>query len=755
MRRHFVRNLLFIVTCFLVMGASLFALRTVAVRANMNQRMTLQAQTVPLLRNAQLVRSADVNQSLNLSIGLQLRNAANLDALLSALYDPQSPQYHQYLSPDQFTQLFAPTVDQVQQVTNYLQSQGMTVTGVAANNLFIDATTNVAQAQQTFHVQINTYEKGSRAFYANAQPPSVPTSVGSLIASINGLDNSVQAQPLYQRLAQRQYGNNPGPTGGFSPKDLASAYNATALQNNGILGDNQTIALFELDGYQQSDVQQYFQYYGLGSPTINNVYVDNFNGNPGQGAIEAELDIEVVAGMAPHANQIVYEGPNTTQGLNDTYNKIVTDNKAQVVSISWGLCESASGAAELLALDTIFKQGAAQGISFIAASGDSGAYDCQDTNLGVDSPASDPYVTSVGATNLQTNNGAYGSESVWANSSQTQRGPKGVGSGGGLSNTFQRPNWQAGAGVNQYNSNYREVPDVSAMGDPATGYSVYCTVSNSGCSPNGWMSVGGTSASAPFWAGTLLLVNQYLKQQGKSIIGHANPVLYMLFNTQQQYPPFHDITSGGNLYYSATTGYDVASGLGSPDIYNIARDLANGPAPTPAPTATPSPTPVPPPAALIKNGDFESGEADLWQEKSSAGYEMVNAYNAHGGQYSVYFCGYAGCNDQIWQSFTVPNNYKKLTLTYWWYSDTNKNSKQCQDNFMSRLQTGNGATISILQQRCNVNVNNKWEMLSIDLTNTLAGFKGKTVTLFFQGTNIPNQYATSDFFIDDVNIAVL
>ena len=144
-------------------------------------------------------------------------------------------------------------------------------------------------------------------------------------------------------------------------------------------------------------------------------------------------DIEVVAAMAPKASQIVYEGPNTTQGVNDTYNQIVTDNKAQVMTVSWGECESQSGNAELQTLDNIFKQGASQGISMYAASGDSGAYDCNDTNLAVDSPAGDPYITGVGGTNLQLNNGAYGSESVWSNPADTQRSPQGAGGGGGIS----------------------------------------------------------------------------------------------------------------------------------------------------------------------------------------------------------------------------------------------------------------------------------------------------------------------------------
>src|SRR5207237_1453097 len=223
----------------------------------------------------------------------------------------------------------------------------------------------------------------------------VPSSIRQLITSISALDNSIQYHPLSQRgqssrhhvEQQHQRSYLAGPTSGYGPKDLAGAYNAAPLQSAGTLGDNQTVALFELDGYQQNDVAQYLQNYNLGSPSVTNVLVDGFNGSPGQGAIEVELDMEVMAAMAPRAKQIVYEGPNTTQGLNDTYNKIVTDNKAQVVSTSWGLCETSSGTSEVQTLDTIFKQGALQGIYFFAASGDSGDSDSNDNNLAVDSPA--------------------------------------------------------------------------------------------------------------------------------------------------------------------------------------------------------------------------------------------------------------------------------------------------------------------------------------------------------------------------------
>src|SRR5258707_2823381 len=330
----------------------------------------------------------------------------------------------------------------------------------------------VAQVQQTFHVQINNYQLGNHTFYANAGPPSVPAPITQLITSIGGLDNGVHYQPLYRRLARQNHSHLAAPSG-FGPKDLSGAYDAAALQSAGTLGDNQTIALFELDGYQSSDITQYFQNYGLATPTISNVLVDNFNGSPGQGAIEDSLDIEVVGAMAPHANQIVYEGPNTTQGLNDTYNQIVHDNKAQVVSTSWGLCEANTGTSELQTLDNIFKQGAAEGISYFAAAGDSGAYDCGDGTLGVDSPADDPYVTGVGGTSLQLGaNNSYGSESVWSDTTNSGRGPKGDGGGGGISSAFVQPSWQTGPGVvSSFSSSQpcgapsgqysREVPDIS------------------------------------------------------------------------------------------------------------------------------------------------------------------------------------------------------------------------------------------------------------------------------------------------------
>src|SRR5215469_18106739 len=202
MQRKFVRNVSFVAASLMLIAVSLFAMRVV-VRADQISRTLLNGHEVPLIQQAHLVQNASPTQQLNLSIGMQLRNPSELDSLLSAIYDPNSPQYHQYLTPDQFEQMFAPTSDQVQQVTAYLQSQGMTVTSVAPNNLLIDATATVSQVQSAFSVKINTYQAGSHTFYANTSSPSVPTSISQLITSIGGLDNSVQYHPLYQRMTRR------------------------------------------------------------------------------------------------------------------------------------------------------------------------------------------------------------------------------------------------------------------------------------------------------------------------------------------------------------------------------------------------------------------------------------------------------------------------------------------------------------------------------------------------------------------------
>ena len=803
MQQKFANKFVITSVALVLIGVSVISIRLIA-QASQGQRIALTGQAVPLVSHAHLLGTASGQQQLNLSIGLQLRNQQELANLLHNIYDPRSSLYHHFLTPQAFANEFGPTAEQQQQVIDFLHGQGLTVTSVSPNGLLIDATAAVTEAEAAFHVTINNYQVGTNRFFANANPPTIPASLSSLIVSIGGLDNSVRLRPLYHLGGsgngkpgigkQRAPHAHPhAAQSGFGPSDLAGAYDLSPLQKAGIQGNNQTVAVFELDGYPSGDITQYLQNYNLGNPSISNVLVDGFDGSAGAGAIEVDLDIEVVAAMAPKATQIVYEGPNSTQGVNDTYNKIVTDNKAQITTISWGECESQTGTAELQTLDNIFQQGAAQGIAMFAAAGDSGAYDCNDSNLAVDSPAGDPNITGVGGTNVQLSSGAYGSESVWSNPSDTQRSPKGAGGGGGIGSFFPEPSWQTGPGVqNQYSTGKRQVPDVTADADPASGYAVYCTATASNCPATGWIVVGGTSAAAPLWAGSTATINEYLQQQGKSRIGFANPALYGLENAQQPNPPFHDVASGNNLFYPATSNYDEASGWGSPDIYNIARDLAGGtgpsPTPTPGPTGTPTPgptatdtptpqpsptapptdtptpaptdtptpaptdTPTPPPSgSLIQNGGFEGGTAP-WQESSANGYEIIDPTNPHSGQYSAYLCGYSNCDDSIGQSFTVPSNPSNITVSYWWYGDTTQTDQSCDDVFSVTLLDSSGNTIGQVQHACNTDASQNWQQVSFDVTSMLSSYAGQSVTLVFLGTT-SGSWATSAFFVDDVDVS--
>jgi Pro-kumamolisin, activation domain len=551
-------------------------------------RWTVHGHLVPAVRGLHaLAQSPDQAQALDISISLSLRNQSGLTQLIAAQNNPHSGFYHQYLSTREFQVRFSPTQATVNQVTSWLRSQGLVVHSVAANHLLIDASGSVATVEAAFQTTLASYQVNGRTVYAPTTEPSVPDALSGVIVNVTGLDDVgihthgpiVQSQ---SRATQPHIGT--GPAGGFTPSELRTAYDMNSLiSTNHANGTGQTVAIFELDGYKPSDINSYLSYFGLGSAKYSNVLVDGATNTAGPGAIEAELDMEVVSAIAPGATQKIYIGPNTDVGVNDTYNRIVTDNIAKVVSTSWGLCEYYSGTSELQALDNIFQQGAAQGQAFFAASGDAGAYDCGDSNLAVDSPADDPHVVGVGGTHLYTDSydGFWTDEQTWRDgSNDPSHDPLGIGSGGGISGYFAQPSYQTGPGViNSYSNGMRQVPDVSADADPNSGYSVYCTVLASGCLPTSpccWYMVGGTSAAAPLWAGMAADLNQYLTAHSKPTLGTASAALYRLFNTPQTYRAYHDVNMNDNNYYPATTGYDMATGIGTPDVWNMASDLLLG-----------------------------------------------------------------------------------------------------------------------------------------------------------------------------------
>jgi kumamolisin len=524
------------------------------------------------------------DETISLAITLPLRNEAQLDRLLTRLYDPADPLYGHYLTSQEFIARFAPTRADYERIATYAQGQGLTVTSRHANRLVLDVTAPAAIVERAFGVHLNHYLlPNGRVFRAPDHDPVVPVRIADTIRGIVGLDDlniwrphsvgrPLQVQPGADvfNLQPPDFAPDPlhphetgsGPGGGLTPSDIKTAYNLNSATLN---GSGQTLALFELDGYTASDITHYESSFGLPNVPLQNVLIDGATGAAGSGAVEVTLDIELQIALAPNASKIiVYEGPNSGQGLIDTYNRIATDNLAKTISTSWGLAESNGNSSFFNTENSIFKQMATQGQSIFAAAGDSGAYDNGST-LSVDDPASQPYVTGVGGTKLTTSGagGAWSSETTWNSG--------GSGGGGGISSYWAIPTYQSQTGVvtsaSGASSTMRNVPDVSLDADPNSGYSIYVK--------NGWSIYGGTSCGAPLWAAFTALVNQQRATVSKGTLGFANPALYAVGIGANFAKDFHDIADGStNRYYKAVTGYDLATGWGTFNGINLLNDLA-------------------------------------------------------------------------------------------------------------------------------------------------------------------------------------
>jgi subtilase family serine protease len=380
----------------------------------------------------------------------------------------------------------------------------------------------------------------------------------------------------------------------YTADQIASAYGFSGLYGAGDQGRGQTVALYELEPYASSDISAYQSCYGTHA-SVSNVLVDGgAGGGPGQG--EAALDIEQVIGLAPQATILVYEGPNSASsapgsGYYDTWSTLIAQDRARVISASWGQCETLVPASDAAAEGTLFQEAAAQGQTIFSASGDNGSEDCDhqtgllpDTRLTVDDPSSQPFVSGVGGTTLDSL-GPRPSERVW-NGGGGLGGLLGTATGaggGGQSSFWAMPSYQSGAPsfLHVAQSSARETPDVSADADPNTGYLIYWNGSGGVSGPSGWQGIGGTSAAAPVWASAIALINASRACAG-ALVGFANPTLYRAAASSYS-QDFNDVTSGNNDFtgtnggrYAAGPGFDMASGLGTPNASALINALCSG-----------------------------------------------------------------------------------------------------------------------------------------------------------------------------------
>ncbi len=513
------------------------------------------------------------------------QQASDLERLLEDQRNPSSENYHRWLSPEEYGQRFGVSDDDLARVTLWLQSQGFAIGQVARARNWIAFSGTAGQIAGAFRTELHHYNVGGERHFANSSEPSIPASLARVIGGIHGLDD-FRPKPSFRELRSSPEFDVGTALHYIGPDDLATIYDVQALYSIGFDGSGQKIAIAGQTDISLSDIRAFRSMFNLPAKDPELVLTGPDPGTRPPDQIEASLDIEWAGAIARNATVVYVYSGNVFESL-----QYVIDQKlAPVVSMSYGSCENGAS----LTYRTLAQQANAEGITWLNSSGDSGAAGCDYGGLmatqgpATTFPADIPEVTAVGGTEFNEGTGIY-----WSNQNSTGLSsalsyipekawndtPLGYGiasGGGGASALYQKPSWQAGPGVP--NDGARDVPDVSltASGDH-DGYVIF--------SSGGMVVVQGTSASSPAFAGIVTILNQYLVAQGtlsEPGLGNINPSLYSL--AAKTSGVFHDITSGSNIVpcaagskgcgtgsfgYNAGPGYDMATGLGSVDAYNL------------------------------------------------------------------------------------------------------------------------------------------------------------------------------------------
>ena len=513
---------------------------------------------------------------ISLRVVLQPRHADQLARFITASSMPGSAFYGRYLSPRQFASTFAPRLRTRDAVASYWRAAGLEVTP-SSNPLVLDVTGTASEVERALHTHFIQFAAldGQRGYVATSRGV-MPAPLATAVAGISGLSSFTRATPRLAANSTRPVLSSPTACSAataaatarheYLPAQIAQGYGVDTALANGFDGSGRKVAVVEFASYYTSDMTSYFNCFGL-SNSITKIAVRG--GAPSSSAstdgIEVELDMQMIAGVAPGASILDYEHANDANAWVDTFGAIATDHQADTISVSWGSCEPDDNAA---AIQPLLMQLAAQGQSVFTSSGDSGSSDCAygaapnvsgtDYSAQVDVPSDSPWVTAVGG--LTVSSFSPLTQSVWGGTCSGYP----CGGGGGFSSDFAHPSWQVGPGTNS--SLGRQIPDLSVMADPHTGMLTYYSGS--------WSGVGGTSIGAPLVAAMVAVGAQACSAQR---FGLLNPRLYQMAIAGTG---FNDVTTGTNdIYgigsYAATTGYDMASGLGSPDPATFLPSLCN------------------------------------------------------------------------------------------------------------------------------------------------------------------------------------
>jgi subtilase family serine protease len=493
--------------------------------------------------------------SMSVVLSLPLRDAAGAQAYADAVSNPASPLFQKYLTPAEFGQRFGADAATYSYIRSWAASLGFTVGRSYENHALISLRGTAHQFAELFSTRFGNFATPANG---NGQvvltTPRLPDALVGRVNGVIGLSYAKHDAPLFHRPAGPRTDVGTGKGGGYAPSDVLTAYDISPQKS---ATKTEVVALFEQGGYNTTDLSTYETQYNLPAVPVTVIGVNGASTQTRFGVLpEDMLDLDVLIGLDQNLQGIrmYVDGTDSFQvALLDALNDMASDNIAKVVSISYGQSEAAQGTSAIQAENTAFLQLRTEGQSVFVSSGDSGA-----DGLTVSDPASQPNVTAVGGTTLNTNptTQAWSSETVWS------------GGGGGISSIWAIPSYQLLNGTsvavaNGGSATMRNVPDVAADADPNTGYNIYCPGLN--CEGIGWGAVGGTSLAAPIWGAMASVANADLTAAHKPRLGYFNPTVYPL---GEKGTGFHDITVGnnGNPGYTAGPGYDDATGLGSIDF---------------------------------------------------------------------------------------------------------------------------------------------------------------------------------------------
>lgn len=569
-------------------------------------RVTLHGNVHPLARAEFDRGSAGSSMPMNnmiMLLSVRPDARAQLDQLLAEQQDPQSPNYHKWLTPAEFGLRFGPTDQDIADATNWLQRNGFKIEQVGKGRMWINFSGNVQKVERAFQTNIRMFEVNGKMHHANATDPTIPRAFTGLVQGIVSM-NDFEKHPN-STATQLPPDFNAGNGQHFlAPGDFSIIYNVFPLytQSPAIDGTGQTIAVVGRTDINLADVQYFRSFFGL--PVNDPVFINN---GPDPGDVggsdetEADLDVEWAGAIAKNAtiDFVISQTTTSTDGVDLSAMYIVNNNLAPIMSTSFSGCEANLPATESAFWNTLWTQAASQGITAFVSTGDSGAAGCDapdsptGTSQGINALASTPNNIAVGGTEFNEGSGnfwnasntptdqssalGYIPENVWNESGNVPGGSGLSATGGGASILYTKPSYQFGTGVPA--DGHRDIPDVSLSG---AGHDGYLIVQGHTVLNNGLAFVGGTSAGTPSFASIMALV----VQKTGTAQGNANPVLYAMARNQfnNGIGVYHDVSIGDNSVpgvtgFTAQTGYDLASGWGSPDVTSLVNFWNNNAGP--------------------------------------------------------------------------------------------------------------------------------------------------------------------------------